>query len=116
MRPRKILEQQPQLAQAVGRHQMGVVDDGNEHFAGAMHAEGFLHEQPFAGVILPVELDLEGHAEDTQRIMRSMQGAVDDRRDDALLILTHEGLFEDGFTGSWFAEDQTQTALLGVDF
>jgi hypothetical protein len=42
----KILAQQPQLAQAIGGHEVGVINDGDQHFAGAMDAEGVLHEQP----------------------------------------------------------------------
>ena len=43
---------------------MGVVDDGDEHFAGAMDAEGFLHQEPFAAVIVAFELNGKNLAED----------------------------------------------------
>ena len=43
MRTRKILAQQTQFAQAVRRHEVGVVNDGHEHFAGAVNTEGLLH-------------------------------------------------------------------------
>ena len=33
VRAGKVLAQEPQLAQAVGGHQMGVINDGDEHFA-----------------------------------------------------------------------------------
>lgn len=52
--------EQPQFSQALGLHQVRVVDDRDEHFPGAMHAKGFLHEEAFAVVVLAVELDLGG--------------------------------------------------------
>ena len=116
MRPRKIFEQEPQFAQAFGRHEVSVVDDWHKHFPCAVHAEGFLREQSFAVMIVAIKLDLEGRAEDAQGVVISMERAVDDGRDDAFLILIHEGLLEDGFAGAGFAEDQTEPALLGVDF
>ncbi len=54
----KVLAQEPKLAQADGRHEMGVVNDGREHFAGAMDAEGLLDQQAFAVMIAALELDL----------------------------------------------------------
>ena len=39
----EVLEEQAQLAQAFDVHEVGVVDDGDEHFSGAMEAEGFCH-------------------------------------------------------------------------
>jgi hypothetical protein len=63
---REVLEEEAQLPQAVGLHEVGVVDDGHEHLAGAMQAERLLHEQSFALAVAAVELDLEGFAEDAQ--------------------------------------------------
>jgi len=44
MGAREVLTEQAQFAQAIGGHEMGVVDDGNEHFASAIDAEGLLHQ------------------------------------------------------------------------
>jgi hypothetical protein len=30
---------------------MGIVEDGDEHFAGAMEAEGFMHQESFAVMV-----------------------------------------------------------------
>ena len=46
---------------------MSVVNDGHEHFPGAMDTEGLLDQQPFAGMVAPLKLDLERGAEDAQR-------------------------------------------------
>ncbi len=43
---RKVLTHQPQFAEAIGRHQVSVIDDRHEHFAGAINAESFLNQQP----------------------------------------------------------------------
>ena len=48
---RKVFTEQAQFAQAVGRHEVGVVNDGHEHFAGAVDAEGLLDQQAFAVVV-----------------------------------------------------------------
>jgi hypothetical protein len=111
----KILAQQPQLAQAVGLHEMGVVDDRHEQLAGAVHAEGLLHEQPLAAMVVALELDLERLAEDAQGVVVSVERAVDDRCDHPLRIVGEQRLLEDTLAGAGLAEHQAQAALLGVD-
>jgi hypothetical protein len=66
-------------------------------------------------VIAALELDLEGFAEDAQGIVIGMEGAVDDRRDQALGIMVQERLLQDAFAGAGFAQHQAKAALLGVD-
>jgi hypothetical protein len=94
---------------------VGVINNGHEHFAGAIHAEGFLDQESLAVVVMALELDLEGFAEDAQGIVVSVQGAVDDRRDQALGIMVQERLLQDAFAGAGFAQHQAKAALLGVD-
>jgi hypothetical protein len=48
---------------------MGVVNDGDEHFAGAVDAEGLLDEQALTAMIVALELDLKGFAEDAERVV-----------------------------------------------
>ena len=83
--------------------------------AGAMDAEGFLDEQPFAAVVAALELDLESFAQDAQGVVVGVEGAVDDWDDEAFGIVIEQRLFEDAFAGARFAQHQTQAALLGVD-
>src|SRR5579859_5418443 len=42
---RKILAEQAEFAQTVRRHKVGVVDDGDEHFTGAMDFERLLVQE-----------------------------------------------------------------------
>lgn len=42
VRARKVLAQEPEFAQTVGGHEMGVVKDRDKHFVGAMDAEELL--------------------------------------------------------------------------
>jgi hypothetical protein len=100
MRTGKVLAEQAQFAQAVGGHEVGVVNDGHEHLAGAMDAEGLLDQQAFAVMVAALELDLEGFAEDAQGVVISVQRAVDHGRDHAFGIVRQERLFEDAFAGS----------------
>ena len=111
----EVLAEQAQFAQAIGGHEVGVVDDGHEHFAGAVDAEGFLDQQAFAVVVAALELDLEGFAEDAQGVVIGVQGAVDDRGDHAFGVVVEERLLEDALAGAGFAQHQAQAALLGVD-
>jgi len=49
VRVRKVLTEQTEFAQTLWGHEMGIVDDGDEHFAGAMDFEGFLDQEPERG-------------------------------------------------------------------
>jgi hypothetical protein len=55
VRTGEVLTKQTQFTQAVRRHEMGVVNDGHEHFSGAMDAEGLLVTD-LIGVIKLAEL------------------------------------------------------------
>ena len=115
VRARKVLAEQAEFAEAVRRHEVGVVNDGHEHFAGAMDAEGLLHQQAFAVMVAALKLDLKGFAEDAERVVIGVQRAVDDGRDHAFGVVRQERLFQNTFAGARFAEHQTEAALLGVD-
>ena len=80
MRAWEVLAQQAEFAQAVRGHEVGVINDGHEHFAGAMDAEGLLHQQAFAVVVAALEFDLERLAQNAQRVVVSVQGAVERQR------------------------------------
>jgi hypothetical protein len=69
VRAREVLAQQAEFAQTIGGHEMGVVNDGDEHFAGAVDAEGLLDEQALTAMIVALELDLKGFAEDAERVV-----------------------------------------------
>jgi hypothetical protein len=111
----KVLTEQAQLAQAIGRHEVGVVNDGHEHFTGAINAEGFLDQKPFAVVVAALELDLKSFAEDAQGVVVGVEGTVDDRGDHAFGVVIQEGLLQNALTRSGFAQDQAKPALLRVD-
>ena len=67
--------------------EVGVVNDGHEHFAGAMDAEGLLHQEAFAVMVATFKLDLKGFTQNTEGIVVSVQRAVDDRRDHAFGVV-----------------------------
>jgi hypothetical protein len=113
--PREVLAKQTKFAEAVGRHEVGVVNDGHEHFASAMDTEGVLDQQAFAAMVVALELDLEGFAEDTEGVVIGVKRAVDDGGNHAFGIVCQERLFEDAFTGARFPQHKTEAALLGVD-
>ena len=94
---------------------MGVVDDGHEHFAGAVQAEGLLYEQSLALAVAARELDLEGLAENAQGVGVGVQGPVNHRGNHPLGVVGEERLFEDALAGARLAQDQAKAALLGVN-
>lgn len=67
-------------------------------------------------LLVALELDLESLAEDAQGVVIGVKGAVDDGCDDAFGILVQEGLFQNALAGAGFAQDQTEPALVGMDF
>jgi hypothetical protein len=94
---------------------VGVVDHRDQELVGAMDLEGFLDQEALAAMVVAVELDLKGLAEDAQGVVIGVKGAVDDRGDETFGVVIKQGLFEHGFAGARFAQDQAQAALLGVN-
>jgi hypothetical protein len=94
---------------------MGVVDDRDEHFAGAMDFKSLLDQEPFAAMVVTLELNLKGFAEDPEGIVIGMQGAIDDGGDHPFGIMLEEGVLEHGLARARLAQDQAEAALLGVD-
>jgi hypothetical protein len=74
----KVLAEQAQFAQAIGGHEVRIVNDGHQQLAGAMDAKGFLNQKPFATVVATLELDLESLAEDAQGVVIGVESPVDD--------------------------------------
>jgi len=115
MRAWKVLAKQAQFAQAISGHEMGVVNNRDEHLAGAMDAEGLLNQQAFAMVVAALELNLEGFAEDAQGVVISVESPVDHGRDQAFGIVRQERMLENALAGARFPQNDTEAALLGVD-
>jgi hypothetical protein len=115
MRTWKVLAKQAQFPQAIGGHEMGVVNNWDQHLASAMHAESLLDQQTFAMVVAALELDLEGFAEDAQGVVISVESTVDHGCDQAFGIVRQERMFEDALAGAGFAQNDTEAPLLGVD-
>lgn len=77
---------------------------------------GFFDESCFAFVVVAVGVEVEGLAEKTQDVVPGVEGSVDDGGDPLFRVVIDEVVFEDGFSGAGFADDEAETALLGVDF
>src|SRR5271155_4514411 len=111
----EVLEEEPQLAEVGQVHEMGVVEDGSQAFAGVIEAESLLDEAAFALEGVAFELDAEGITEDLDGVGVGVQGAGDGG--DQVLVFGEamQGLFEDALPGTWNAEDETEAALLAMD-
>ena len=111
----EVLEEQPQLAQVGQVHEVGVVEDGGQAFAGVVEAEGLLDEAAFALEGGAFELDAEGVAEDFDGVGVGVQGACDGGDQVLFFGEALERLFDDRFAGAGDAEHQAQSALLAMD-
>jgi len=65
----EVLEEEAQFAQALDVHEVGVVNDGDEHLALAVDLPSRLDEEFFAGGIAAIGLNVEGLAEDVQGVV-----------------------------------------------
>jgi len=111
----EVLKEQAEFSQTVGRHEVGIVDDGNKHFAGTVETEGMSHELAFALVVVTMEVDFKSRAEDAKRVVVGVKGAVDDGGHHAFGVMVEESGFEDAFAGTGFADNQAKAALLGMN-
>ena len=48
--------------------------------------------------------------------MPGVEGSIDDGGDPLFWVVVEDVVFEDGFSGAGFADDEAEAALLGVDF
>jgi len=101
----EIFEEKAEFSQANNRHQMGIVNNGNEHFSEVIESESFLDEAFFTSVIAAVKVDLKGLAKNAQGIGVGMESAGDGRRNQSLGIVIFEGFLNGGFTGAGFAHE-----------
>ena len=81
-----------------------------------VEVSGFGDEAGFAAVVAAAAFEVECLAEEAQDVVPGVQGAVNDGGDPVLGVMVKEVVFEDGFSGAGFAENEAEAALLGVDF
>ena len=97
------------------RKQMGVVDDGDDGLASGVLGAGLGDEARLAFAVAADGVEFEGLTEQAHEVGPGVQRAVDDGRDPLFGIVADDGVFEDGFAGAGFAEDEAEPALLAVD-
>ncbi len=73
----EVLEEQPEPAEVGEVHEVGVVEDGGEGFAGMIECEGLFDEASFTGEGGAFELDAESVAEDFDGVGVGVQGPGD---------------------------------------
>lgn len=92
---------------------MGVVDDGDEEFSSGVEVAGFCNETCFAFVVGSVAFEIEGLAQEAEDVAPGVKRSVDDGGDPILEIMVDEVVFEDGFAGAGFADDETGKKMPG---
>src|SRR5579863_6653350 len=77
-------------------------------------APRLLDQPALAGEVSSVGIDLERLAEDAQGAVIRVQGPVDHGREQALRVMTAEGLLDDALARAGLADDDAQPPLLAV--
>lgn len=112
----EVFEEEAEFAKGFDGDEVGVVDDGNDDFSPGVEVPGFGDQTSFAFVISAIAIEIEGLAEQAQDVSPGVEGTIDDGGDPCFCVMVQEVVFEDGFAGSGFADDQAEATLLGVDF
>jgi hypothetical protein len=112
----KVLKEKPELSEALHVHEMGVINDRDEHFALMVDLPARLDEEFLALGVATVGFDLERLAEDMQRIGVGVKGSGDGWGDHALGVMVEDGMFNDAFPCAGFSHDDAQSPLLAMDF
>ena len=112
----EVFEEEPKLAEVAEVHEVGVVEDGGEAFAGVVEAEGLFDEFAFALKGGRFELDTESIAQNFYRIGVGVQSARDGGDEVLIVGEALQRLLEDRLAGARNAEDEAEPALLAMNF
>ena len=93
---------------------MGIIDDEDQALPALVEFTGFADDVLFDGGGLSAALDLEGLGEEAEEAVPAEDGPVDDDDVPGFLGELKEGLFEDGFAGPGFSNDDGETAEEGL--
>jgi hypothetical protein len=112
---REVFEKEPEFSQAVHVHEVGVVNDGDEHFAFMIDFPAGIDEEFFAFCVASVGFYFEGGAEDVECVCVGVECSGDGRSDHAFWIMINYGLLDDAFACAWFTHNDAEAALLGMN-
>ncbi len=111
----KVLEQEAQFTQRIGLHQMGVVDERDDHFAILIELMDLGEEPLFTLEIAAIGFGLEGVAKQAQQRGIGVKGAGDRCDHEPFGIVVQQDGFDGGFAGAGLAEQEAKAALLAMD-
>jgi hypothetical protein len=111
----KVLKNEPEFAKGVDLHEVGVINDGSEHFASLIDFVGFFNKPGFALEVSAVGRNAESLAENAQDRMVGVERTVDDGSEKGLRVVFAEGALDDAFSGARFTHDDAKAALLAMD-
>jgi len=111
----EVFKEKSEFAQGFDFHQMSVINDGDDHFAELIEVEGFFDEAFFAFEGAALEADGKCLTKDSQDVEIGVESAADGGGDKALGVMVFEGLFDGGFSGAGFTQEEAESSLLAVD-
>lgn len=112
----EVLEKKADLFEDVGGDEVGIIDDEDEAFATLVELAGFADDVLFDVGGLSTAFDSEGLGEEAEEAVPAEDGPVDDDDVPGFLGELEEGLFEDGFAGSRFSDDDGEATEEGLFF
>jgi len=96
---------------------VGVIDDEEEAFSATVEFANFADDIFFdGGGVATLLFELQGLGEKAEEAVPTENGAVDDDDLPVFVRKLEEGLFEDGFACSGFADDDGEAAKEGLFF
>jgi hypothetical protein len=112
---REVLEEEPEFSQAFHIHEMGIVDDRDEHFTFMVDLPCGLNEEFFALGVTSIGFYFKCGAEDVESVGICVKCAGDGRSDHVFRVMIYDCVFDDAFACAWFAHNDAKSALLGMD-
>jgi len=112
---RKVLEKKSEFAKAFHVHEMGIVDDRDEHFPFMINLPAGLDEELFALGVAAIGFYFEGGAEYVEGVGVGVQRPGYGRGDHAFRIMVDNGLLDDALAGAGFPHNNAKPALLGMN-
>lgn len=112
----EVFEKEADFFEDVGGDEVGVVDDEDEALAALVELAGFGEDVFFDGGVESFAFELKSLGEEAEEAVPTEDGPVDDDGVPGLLGELEEGLFEDGFAGAGFSDDDGEATEEGLFF
>ncbi len=112
---RELLKQKAQFPEGIGLHEMGVINERDDHFAVLIELMDLGEQAAFTLEIAAVRFGLEGIAKEPQQRGIGVERAGDRSEHKPFGIVLQKNGFDDRFPRAGLTEQETKTALLAMN-